>query len=197
MYRNRLGFASSSIVAIFCLVLLLSCAQRFDPLAPNAPQHFKQIHGEEVEVFAARILKKARHLLPSSARVLVPDFEARVVNHSESWDLPLKQQRMAADSMRDGLEAGLVGAGIVVVNRTGLQNAQDEILLSHSGLMDDFKTVRLGKMLGATHMFMGRMDIVITDELHMNTLTVRLIDIETMTTLDVATLNLDTPLHKP
>lgn len=145
--------------------------------------------------------------LPRSARVVVPEFDVgiTVLGSFPSKSDALAISRDAAERLRRGIESDLVENGLIVLERSSVDRVRAEMLFSHSGIADEDTAMRIGKMLGATHLVFGKLRYILMTVKNPNGVltfwrvntNVRAIDIETLVLLGTADFTYDNCIPSP
>lgn len=145
--------------------------------------------------------------LPRSARVVVPEFDVDVTllgsSLSKSEALPIARE--AAERMRRGIETDLIEKGLIVLERSSVDRVRAEMLFSHSGIVDEDTSMRIGKVLGATHLIFGKQRFILMTGKTPNgvlvfwrvSTNVRAIDIETLAIMGTADFAYDNCIPSP
>jgi hypothetical protein len=190
MFSACYGHLKFITVAV-CLSGLLSCQALNVGSSGQSPEQ-KQINKEAVANFeksAGEILAK----LPPSARIVVPEFEAHGVSLSPKFKVNSEQIKLNADQIRDRVGQYLVKQGVQVVNRAVFKHAEQEIVLSQTGVTDSETSIKVGKAAGATHVVLGKYESTIQKDVIRVTTTVKVVDTESHLLLGVAILRQTLP----
>ncbi len=180
---------SAIVVAILCSCQIAEMKR--SGLSPDQVRSNKEEH----EKFYGQFYNLIK-MLPPSARVVVPEFDVSGVSLNSQFAINHDLNRMNANKFRDFLEQHLTEKGVKVVDRAAFKHAEQEIVLSQTGVTDPETSIKVGKAVGATHLVLGNYEAVARKDVTKISCTVKFIDTERHELLGVAVIGRFLPLSE-
>jgi curli biogenesis system outer membrane secretion channel CsgG len=165
------------------------------PKSKASEPEFEEGFAEKLKNFEQEVSNIIKGL-PKSSRFLVSKFSSESMDIRSNQDLQTQKKgdQLVGEKLRTETEKGLAKNGYIVVDRSSLEELQNELGLSYSGMVDDTHIIRVGKMVGATHLITGKVVSVAgeTAARHPRTFytwDIKVVDLENMTVVGRASLD--------